>query len=98
MSGRDDSDFRGWVRGAMLAAVIVLALVGGGLNGRLSLARVKPLQVAGLAVMVASIALSGLSKRLASRLRPSRRDGAELAFKLASVCVCAMGAMLVFIA
>ena len=100
MSGRGEGpgNPRDWIRGAMVAAILVLVLVAGGLQGRLAPARMKPLHIAGLLVMVASLALSALSGRLAARFGESKRERAAMLFKLASVPLCAAGAMLVFIA
>jgi hypothetical protein len=96
--GGGGDNLRAWIRGAMVAAVIVMLVVLGGMQGKLTPARVKPMQVVGIAIMLASVALTAFSGKLAARSAESRRESVSLAMKLVSVIVCAAGALMVFIA
>lgn len=101
MSGRGEDNraenIRGWIRGALVVVVIAAALGVFGATSRLQRPSLGGLQIAGVAVMLASLAVVALAKRLAARLGEARRERAVVAVKLVGVTLCAVGAALVFL-
>lgn len=101
MSGRGErdraEDFRGWIRGALVVVVIAAALGAFGATGRIQRPSLGGLQIAGIAVMCASLAAVALAKKLAARFGSARQESAVAVIKLLGVTLCAVGAALVFI-
>lgn len=101
MSGRSDGNganaVRGWIRGALVVVVIAGVLGAFGAKNRFRTPDLTALQIAGIAVMLASLALVALASRLAARFAKAKRERAMAALKLLGVALCAAGAALVFI-
>ena len=99
MSGRGEDrggdDPRGWLRGALIVVVIAGALGVFGAQTRLQRPTLSALNIAGIAVMLAGLAVSVFSRISAKRL--GRTGQAAGLIKLGGVMVCGIGAAMVFL-
>ncbi len=101
MSGHGENNrsehFLNWFRGALVAVVIAVAVSAFGSTESRQRPGLGGLQIAGIAVMLLSLAVVALAGRLATRFGGSRQERAVAAIKLAGVTLCAIGAAMVFI-
>ena len=87
---------RAWLRGALVVVVIAAALGLFGTQTKLQRPALSALNIAGVVVMVAGLAVTVLSGRIAERLI-RKGPGAAICVKLAGVLVCGVGAAMVFL-
>ena len=92
MSGRGEDSPRMWIRGALVVVAIAALLGAFGLQGGLQRPQLKPVNLAGIAVMVVGLGVSLLGGRIA-RGRPEVHPFV----RLGGVLVCGIGAAMVFI-
>ena len=101
MSGRGEGRGAGsagaWLRGVLI--IVAIAALTGVLNGKTGLNRPKlgPLNIAGIAVMLAGLALALFATTLSGKAPEEKRGAVSLALRLGGTLVCGVGAMLVFI-
>lgn len=92
MSGRGEDSPRMWLRGALVVVAIAALLGAFGLQNGLQRPQLKPVNLAGIAVMVIGLALSLFGGRLA-RHKPEIQPFV----RLGGVLVCGIGAAMVFV-
>lgn len=92
MSGRGEDSPGMWLRGALVVVAIAALLGAFGLQSGLQRPQLKPVNVAGIAVMVAGLAVSLFGGRIA-RNKPQVHPFV----RLGGVLVCGIGAAMVFI-
>ena len=101
MSGRSEdsgaSNIRTWIRGALVVVVIAGGLGVFGGRTKLGLISLSALQLIGIGIMLASLALVLTAPGLAKRLFAEKRERATVFIKLLGVTLCVAGAALVFI-
>ena len=92
MSGRGEDSPRTWLRGALVVVAIAALLGGIGLQSGLRRPQLKPVNLAGIAVMVVGLLIALFGGRIV-RNRPEPRPFV----RLGGVLVCGIGAAMVFI-
>ena len=92
MSGRDEDSPRMWLRGALVVVAIAALLGAFGLQGGLQRPQLKPVNLAGIAVMIVGQGVSLFGGRIA-RGRPE----VQPFVRFGGVLVCGIGAAMVFI-
>ena len=92
MSGRGEDSPRMWLRGALVVVAIAALLGAFGLQSGLQRPQLKPVNLAGIAVMVVGTLIALFGGRIA-RNKPE----AQPFVRLGGVLVCGIGAAMVFI-
>jgi len=92
MSGRGEDSPRMWFRGALVVVAIAALLGAFGLQSGLQRPQLKPVNLAGIAVMIVGLAVSLFGGRIV-RGKPD----AQPFVRLGGVLVCGIGAAMVFI-
>jgi len=92
MSGRGEDSPRMWLRGALVVVVIAALLGAFGLQSGLQRPLLKPVNLAGIAVMVVGLLIALFGGRIA-RNRPE----VQPFVRLGGVLVCGVGAAMVFV-
>jgi len=91
MSGRGGDGPRAWLRGALVVVAIAALLGVFGLQSGLQRPQLKPVNLAGIAVMIVGLAVSLFGGRIV-------RDKQVAPFaRLGGVLVCGIGAAMVFL-
>ena len=91
MSGRGGDGPRVWLRGALVVVAIAALLGAFGLQSGLQRPQLKPVNIAGIAVMVAGLLVSMFGGRF------TRNKQVAPFIRLGGVLLCGIGAAMVFI-
>ena len=101
MSGRDEEhdgkSIRTWLPGVLVIVVIAAALGGFGSLNSLQRPELDWLNIFGIVVMFAGLALAMFSGPLAERVSGERLGPIQKMMKLGGMLVCCAGAILVFV-
>ena len=95
--GRGAEGARAWLRGVLI--IVAIAALTGVINGKTGLNRpaLGPLNIVGIAVMFAGLAVSLFAAALSARAAEAKRGAVSLALRLGGVGICGIGAIMVFI-
>lgn len=95
--GRGAEGARAWLRGVLI--IVAIAALTGVISGKTGLNRpaLGPLNIAGIAVMFAGLAVSLFAGALSARAAEDKRGAVSLALRLGGVGICGIGAIMVFI-